>query len=217
MSESSPTRLVIFDCDGVLVDSETICNEVLAEVVTELGWPMTLEEALDRFKGLAIGDIWARVGEQRGSPISDEENVRFRTRQLAALRARVRAVPGIVELLDSLAVPCCVASNGPPEKMEATLGATGLLPRFAGRMFSVTEVARPKPHPDLFLHAAERMSEPPDTTLVVEDSPMGVRAALSAGMRVVGFAGTITADADVLRRAGARSVITDIRDVGRFL
>jgi HAD superfamily hydrolase (TIGR01509 family) len=213
----APTELVIFDCDGVLVDSEIVSNEVLAEVITEQGWSLTLQETLARFKGLAIDDIWQIVADRLGRPISEPANRDFRARQLVALSARVQAVPGARELLCSLSIPYCVASNGPPEKMQATLGGTGLLSLLEGRLFSRTEVARPKPYPDLFLHAASMMGVLPRTTLVVEDSPLGVHAALKAGMRVVGFAGTATADASALQQAGAEHVVLHIRDVARFL
>lgn len=211
------TRLVIFDCDGVLVDSEVISNEVLAEVVTELGWPQTLDDALRRFKGLAMPDIWQIVAAELGTLIPEAVDRDFRRRQLHALRTRVQPVPGIRELLADLPVPFCVASNGPPEKMEATLGSTGLLPWFEGRLFSRMEVSRPKPFPDLFLHAARCMNAPPTRTLVVEDSPLGVRAARTAGMRVLGFVGTVTADSAELLDAGAECVLEDVREVAHFL
>jgi HAD superfamily hydrolase (TIGR01509 family) len=217
LSVPRPTQLVIFDCDGVLVDSEVICNRVLAQVVSELGWPQTVEESLERFKGLAMSDIWDAVGRHVGRTVSEDVNRDFRVRQLAALRESVQAVEGAREAIESLQVAYCVASNGPPEKMEATLGTTGLMPLFEGRMFSRVDVARPKPHPDLFLHAARSMAVEPAATLVVEDSPLGIEAARSAGMRALGFAGTEAADATALSEAGAEDVIEELRHVRRFL
>jgi HAD superfamily hydrolase (TIGR01509 family) len=207
------TALVIFDCDGVLVDSEIVSNEILGQVIAELGWPMTLEETIARFKGRSMTEIWAEVSERVGIEITPEIDRRFRSRQLEALAARVDPIPGVRALLDSLSVPYCVASNGPHEKMRTTLGATGLLELFEGRMFSRTEVPRAKPHPDLFLHAADSMGASAAGCVVVEDSPLGIQAALRAGMRAVGFAGTATADAEALEKAGAERVVRTIGEV----
>lgn len=209
----SSAELVIFDCDGVLVDSEVVSNEVLADVVTELGWTMGLDEAIRLFKGRAMTDIWKDVEARLGIRITGAIDARFRARQLAALAERVGAVEGVREALDALPVPFCVASNGPYEKMRTTLGATGLLPRFEGRLFSRVDVERGKPHPDLFLHAARTLCVAPDRCVVVEDSPLGIEAARRAGMRAIGFAGTRTADASALGSAGAEAVILEMSEL----
>jgi HAD superfamily hydrolase (TIGR01509 family) len=206
-------QLVIFDCDGVLVDSEIVGNAVLAEVITEQGWTLSLQETLRRFKGRSMVEIWQEVGARVGRPITDAIDRDFRARQLRALGAQVKAVQGAEALLDALPVPCCVASNGPHEKMQTTLGATGLLSRFEGRRFSRVDVPRPKPHPDLFLHAAQRMGADAAACLVVEDSTLGIEAAHRAGMRAVGFAGTVTADASALHAAGAEQVLLELGEL----
>lgn len=204
------TALVIFDCDGVLVDSELAGNRVLRDVIAEQGWELTLQETLHRFKGRSMADVWHEVGEQVGREVSPAVYDDFRSRQFEVLRREVKCVPGIETLLQSLQAPYCVASNGPHAKMRATLGATGLLPHFEGRIFSRMDVARPKPHPDLFLHAASTLGASPACCVVVEDSPLGIEAARAAGMRAIGFAGTATADAPALEAAGAETVLREL-------
>jgi len=208
-----PTELVIFDCDGVLVDSEVPSNQVLRDVVAELGWPLTLGETMERFKGWALSDIWSEVEARLGVTVTPEVERSFRARQLELLAARVQPVDGVRETLQALSVPCCVASNGPHEKMHVTLGATGLLAHFEGRLFSRLDVSRGKPHPDLFLHAAHALGTLPERCLVVEDSPLGIEAAHRAGMSAVGFAGTSTADARALAEAGAGRVMRHMTEL----
>jgi HAD superfamily hydrolase (TIGR01509 family) len=207
------TELVIFDCDGVLVDSEVISNEVLGHVVTELGWPMTREQAIRRFRGRVMPEIWREVEAELGIAIGPAIDAEFRARQLAALARDVRPVEFVHELLAALTVPFCVASNGPHEKMRTTLGATGLLSSFEGRIFSRVDVPQGKPAPDLFLHAARSLGAEPARCLVLDDSDLGIEAALRAGMRPIGFAGTVTADARSLADAGAEAVVSDLRDL----
>ena len=172
-----PTELVIFDCDGVLVDSEIVSNQVLADVVTELGWTMALEETIRRFKGRAMTDIWTEIEGHLDITITRKIDDDFRTRQLRALALKVEPIEGVRETLDALRVPFCVASNGPHEKMRTTLGATGLLSAFEGRMFSRVDVERGKPYPDLFLHAARTLDAATEGCIVLEDSPLGIEAA----------------------------------------
>ncbi len=209
--------LIIFDCDGVLVDTGSVDTRVLSEIVTEAGWPMSPAEVNSRFKGMASVHIWEQVAAKLGQPLRPDMEERFRERQLLALEGEVQPVAGVGALLDALPIPYCVASNGPHRKMQATLGATALLDRFQGRVFSRTEVPRPKPAPDLFLHAARVMNAAPDACLVVEDSPLGIEAARLATMLPLGFAGTRTADADALAAAGAEGVIERIGDVLNWL
>jgi HAD superfamily hydrolase (TIGR01509 family) len=182
-----PLDLVIFDCDGVLVDSELIANRVFAALLGELGLPVTLEYLFENFVGRSMQHCWEQVGVMLGAPVSAQvrEDLQFRT--LAALRSEVKAVQGVEAVLDSLHLPYCVASSGTHEKMATTLGATGLLPRFQDRIFSATEVARGKPAPDIFLHAAARCGADPSACAVIEDSPAGVEAGVAAGMRVYGY------------------------------
>jgi HAD superfamily hydrolase (TIGR01509 family) len=198
---------VIFDCDGVLVDSEPLSNRALAETLTELGVPMTTEESIRRFMGRSWGTVEAYLAE-RGAGVPPDLEERYRARMFGAFASGLRPVAGIEAALDAVVaagVPTCVASSGDPEKIAYTLGLTGLLPRFEGRIFSTVEVARGKPAPDLFLHAAARMGWAPGATTVVEDSPAGVQAGRAAGMRVLAYAGGLTGEAE-LWAAGASGV-----------
>ena len=181
-------RSVIYDCDGVLVDSEPTSNRVLAAVLTEIGLPTTPEESMATFMGRAWASCLAIVEERLGAQPPPDLTERYRAARNEALRA-VRPVDGVVDALEAIALPDCVASSGDHGKMRVTLGATGLLERFEGRIFSALDVpgGRGKPAPDLFLHAAERMGFDPATTAVVEDSEPGVEAGLAAGMRVFGY------------------------------
>ncbi|MDP9383843.1 MAG: HAD family hydrolase [Actinomycetota bacterium] len=182
--------LVIFDCDGVLVDSEPIANRILAAHLTAIGVPTTLEESMDRYMGGSLAAVVADVERRLGRPAPDDLLPRYRADCYAAFESELEAVEGIEAALDALGdARTCVASSGEHERIRRTLGRTGLLHRFEGRIFSATDVARGKPAPDLFLHAAARMGADPARCAVVEDSPVGVAAALAAGMRVLGYAG----------------------------
>jgi HAD superfamily hydrolase (TIGR01509 family) len=180
-------ELVIFDCDGVLVDSELITNRVFAGLLGELGLPVTLEFVLEHFVGRSMQQCWEQVADMLGKEVPAHWQHEFQLRTTAALEAEVQAVHGIEAVLDSLEVPYCVASSGSHGKMATTLGATGLLPRFSGRIFSATDVARGKPAPDIFLHAAGRSGVQPHDCAVIEDSPAGVAAGVAAGMTVFGY------------------------------
>lgn len=186
-----PLELVIFDCDGVLVDSEKIAVRVQVQVGAELGWPLTADEVVEKFVGrsnVSIGElIDARLPGR-----SAAWQQRFEQLHRDAVETELVAVDGIHEALAALTLPTCVASSGSHEKMRHTLGHTGLHAHFEGRIFSATEVARGKPAPDLFLHAARQMGVEPSACVVVEDSKYGVRAARSAGMRSLGYAGGLT-------------------------
>jgi HAD superfamily hydrolase (TIGR01509 family) len=181
-------QLVIFDCDGVLVDSERITNRVFAEMLGELGLAITLEDMFERFVGHSMAQCLELITAMLGRPPPDDFVPSYRVRSSLALEALVKPVPGIEDALAQIAIPWCVASNGPHEKMRLTLGRTGLLPRFEGKLFSGSEVAHPKPAPDLFLHAAQRCRVAPADCVVVEDTPTGVAAAVAAGMAVLGYA-----------------------------
>lgn len=188
-----PIELVIFDCDGVLVDSERVAVRVDAVVLAKLGWKLTKSEIVDRFMGRTTESMRKEIEThlRRSLPHGWEEEVEARYRE--ALLAELTPVDGIVEALDAIAgLPACIASSGSHDKMRLTLGLTGLFSRFEGRIFSATEVERGKPAPDLFLHAAERMGVAPDRCVVVEDSQYGVQAARAAGMRAFGYAGGLT-------------------------
>jgi HAD superfamily hydrolase (TIGR01509 family) len=202
-------RLVIFDCDGVLVDSEPAAHREFVAALAELGLEPRSDDA-DAFVGLSMTRSVEIIEERLGGAVPDDFVARLKERTFRAFRAGLRPVPGVREALDRIPWPYCVASSGEHEKMRLTLGLTGLLPRFEGRMFSATEVKRGKPHPDLFLHAARTLGAAPRDCTVVEDSVPGVRGAVAAGMRVLGY--SARTDAGRLTAAGA----TPFADMARL-
>jgi HAD superfamily hydrolase (TIGR01509 family) len=199
-----PSFAVVFDCDGVLVDSERIAAPILAEQLTELGLPTTAEDVDRDFKGRSwehgLDVIRARRDGAEPWPKLRE---RYRAALFAAFDARLRPIAGVTEALDALdtaGVPYCVASSGDHERIRRGLRAAGLLARFGDdAIFSVEDVQHGKPAPDLFLHAVAAMGFDPASTVVVEDSTAGVQAGVAAGMRVLGYAPT---DADVCALSG---------------
>ncbi|WIM99896.1 HAD family hydrolase [Actinoplanes oblitus] len=207
--------LVIFDCDGVLVDSERIAVRVNVAIAAQLGWPLTEAEVIDRFIGRSHASIAEIFAAELGPEAAATWTDRFEAELHQAVDAELVAVDGIVEALSGITVPTCVASSGTPEKLRHTLGRTGLYPRFAGRVFSATEVPRGKPAPDLFLHAAATMGVPPRACVVVEDSQYGVQAARAAGMRCLAYAGGLT-PIDRLEGPGT-IVFDDMRDLPALL
>jgi HAD superfamily hydrolase (TIGR01509 family) len=209
------TRLVIFDCDGVLVDSEPIAVRIDVEMLAEVGLTMSEEEVIERFVGrspeVILAETEARLG--RAVPEGWFDRGEARLRELYA--TELKPVPGIAEALEAIADPVCVASSSAPDNVRYKLELTGLYERFAGRIFSAAEVANGKPAPDLFLHAASRMGASPSECVVIEDSRYGVEAARAAGMDVFGFAGGLTA-AQVLE--GPRTVVfEDMRALPQLL
>jgi HAD superfamily hydrolase (TIGR01509 family) len=203
---SAASTLVLFDCDGVLVDSERLVIDIDVAAVTAAGWPMTREQAIEAFVGRSNADVVAMIEAQLGHPLPPDWDAAWEADYRRVFDELLEPVPGVraaVEQVVARGRRTCVASSGSHDKMRRTLARTGLAELFEGRIFSATEVERGKPAPDLFLHAASRMQVDPGRCVVVEDSRYGVAAARSAGMRVVGFAGGITpehhlADADVV-------------------
>jgi HAD superfamily hydrolase (TIGR01509 family) len=193
--------LVIFDCDGVLVDSERITNTVFAAMLNELGLAVTLQDMFRDFVGRSMAQCVEMIEARLGRPVPDAWLDEYRTRTVAALARDLKPVSGIEAALDAIDIPCCVASSGDHDKMRATLGLIGLLPRFDGRLYSVTQVERGKPHPDVFLFAASRMGAAPDRCAVVEDTFIGARAGVAAGMTVFGYAAL--SDPEALSAEGA--------------
>ena len=186
----SNIELIIFDCDGVLVDSERIANEVFAEILNrECGLSLTLADMLETFVGHSSQQCMEILREMLGKepPVGIEGL--YKSEINLALSTHVTAIEGIYHALESLSVPYCVASSGSHEKMKTTLGRTDLMKYFRGRLFSTSDVERGKPFPDVYLHAANAMGvSDPRKCLVVEDSPLGVKGAVSAGMTVFGYA-----------------------------
>ncbi|MEU4728370.1 HAD family hydrolase [Streptomyces sp. NPDC023588] len=187
-----PIELVIFDCDGVLVDSEPLATRVQVALGAELGWPLTEDEVIHRFIGRSNASVAEQVAARLGDETAAVWRERFEQLHREAVDAGLSAVEGLPEALDAITLPTCVASSGSHEKMRHTLGRTGLYEHFAGRIYSATEVTRGKPAPDLFLHAARQMGVDPARCVVVEDSRPGVQAARAAGMRAFGYAGGLT-------------------------
>ncbi|MDJ0975075.1 MAG: HAD-IA family hydrolase [Planctomycetota bacterium] len=180
--------LVIFDCDGVLVDSEPITTRLLIDHARRLGLELDVEDALLRWKGGRLADVVAEIEERLGRSVPETFALDFRAELVVRMAEEVQAVPGILDVLDQLTYPACVASNGPRAKMNASLGATGMLERFEGRIFSAYEVGTFKPEPGLFLHAAEALGALPSRCVVIEDSVGGVTAGIAAGMAVYAYA-----------------------------
>jgi HAD superfamily hydrolase (TIGR01509 family) len=182
--------LVIFDNDGVLVDSERLANGILAELLTEAGLPYTLDEAVRDFMGGSMVLMRRLAEDKLGSPLPADLEDRYHQRLFDGF-AQLQPVPGVAAVLDHLdaaGTTYCLASSGTHRRIRAALTAVGFWDRFEGRIFSSEDVHHGKPAPDLFLHAAATMGVKPVECVVVEDSPLGVAAANAAGMKVFGFA-----------------------------
>ncbi len=192
--------LVIFDCDGVLVDSERLVVRVEAEIVTGLGWSLTESDIVERFVGRSAAYMHREIERHLGRSIDWDSEFEARYREV--FEADLEPVPGIIDALREITLPTCVASSGSHDRIRFTLGKTGLLERFRGRIFSVDDVGIGKPAPDIFLHAAKKMGASPARCAVVEDSASGVNAGLAAGMTVFAYCGGVTS-ADSLSIGGS--------------
>lgn len=208
-------ELVIFDCDGVLVDSELITNRIFTQMLNEIGISLTLEQVLERFVGRSMPYCWEVISGILGYELPQNFIDDYKLRTAVVLRNELRSVPGVEAVIAGLPCPYCVASSGTHEKMRLTLGTTGLLPKFLDRIFSVTEVARSKPFPDVYLYAAKQMGFSPSSCAVIEDSPTGVRAGVAAGMTVFGYC-AVTPEA-LLRDAGASRTFSHMRELPALL
>jgi HAD superfamily hydrolase (TIGR01509 family) len=212
--------LIVFDCDGVLVDSELLAAAVLARELTALGFRMTTRGCIERYSGIAMGEVMRRIEAEWGQTLPPDFGENIRARDVEAFRTELQPVSGARAMLGSLAHRRCVASSGRLAKMRLTLSLTGLLEFFEPHVFSAEMVDRGKPAPDLFLHAADRMGVLPSRCVVVEDSLAGVRAAVAAGMRVLGFVGGSHCTKDhgrSLQDAGAETVFNRLADLPRLL
>lgn len=182
-------RLIIFDCDGVLVDSEPLAIRALIAAVAKQGLTIDPDAAYRDYLGRSLASISASLEESHGVPLGAHALEAMRGELYALFRNELRATPGTSEMLECLEVPFCVASSSQPERIRLSLELTGLLSHFEPNVFSATMVENGKPAPDLFLHAAAAMNTEPTHCLVVEDSPAGITAARAAGMRVFGYLG----------------------------
>jgi HAD superfamily hydrolase (TIGR01509 family) len=207
-SRRDPLELLIFDCDGVLIDSEPLCDRVVAEELTALGWTMTPVESGRLFLGLSFHDMCPMIEARVGRPLPPDWVASLVQNLTAVLATEVQAMPdarAVLEATSALGLPWRIASNSSHQEMEAKFTRTGLKDLVAGRLHSSDDViavgGRGKPAPDLFLAAAACAGVPPASCLVVEDSTHGVRAALAAGMQCLGYAAHD--DGARLRDAGA--------------
>lgn len=209
--------LVVFDNDGVLVDSEPISNRLLAAYLTELGHPTSYEDSIRDYMGSAMHRIHDLVLERTGQRLPADFDDVFHARVFAAFERELRPVAGVTDVLEKLAadgMPYCVASSGSHERIRVGHRTTGLDRWFEdARIFSAQDVGKGKPAPDLFLYAAERMGVAPERCVVVEDSPLGVRAAVAAGMDVYGF----TAMTPAAKLAGATGLFAGMGELGDLL
>jgi HAD superfamily hydrolase (TIGR01509 family) len=187
-NELPTTDLIIFDCDGVLIDSEIVVCRIAAEELTRLGYPITTEGVIERFAGRPDREMRAEIESDWGKPLPPDYTSRINQLVEEAYRHELRAIAGITDALDAIDVPVCVASSSFPEKLRMGLEVAGLYDRFTPNVISATLVAHGKPEPDVFLFAAGWMRVPPRSCVVIEDSTAGVRAGRRAGMRVFGFA-----------------------------
>ena len=209
-------ELIIFDCDGVLVDSEPIINRAHAQVLTACGYSITEEALIERFCGMSDAEMLDIIEREWGRALPASYAARVGEMIESGFRQSLAPIDGVAELLDGLRLPRCVASSSLPEQIHHKLELTGLVMCFGNKLFSATMVARGKPAPDLFLYAAEQLRAAPTRCLVIEDSPAGIDAAIAAGMTAIGFSGGSHCGpehAARLQARGAKLVIANMREL----
>jgi len=207
---------LIYDCDGVLVDSEVLAGAALAELMTSLGHPMTGPQCTRIFGGLNVTDVLAKAAQILGRPVPPDHGEEAGQRLLARFRRELQPVNGVAAAIASLPHRRCVCSSSAPERLWLALEVTGLAQLFGERVFSATQVQHGKPAPDLFLFAARSLGEAPSDAIVIEDSPLGIAAARAAGMRSIGFVGASHVSPDLAQRlavAGADLIIDTMVDL----
>ena len=211
-----PIDLVIFDCDGVLVDSEVISCRAHAKVLTRHGYPITEAQVLKRFLGVSDREARQIVETEIGRELPEDIEAQIKQETLRSYDGDLKAIAHVGDAIAAISLPKCVASSGTPEKIRRGLCCAGLYEQFAPHIFSAADVKRGKPAPDLFLFAAERMGAKPECCVVVEDSVPGVTGARAAGMTVLGFHGGShcgAGHAETLRNAGAHETFGDMRQL----
>lgn len=214
-------KAILWDCDGVLIDSEVLACSVAADYLRELGYPITTEQFIERFMGNSrkqiLADILAETGNdytaafEKGGTVQSKREV---------FQAQLKATSGIVEVLQAIGLPMAVASGSDPDRLQFTLGLTSLLDYFNGHIYSAEGVAKGKPAPDIFLHAAEKLGVAPEDCLVVEDGIHGIHAAKAAGMDVIAYIGGSHMTGGLrekIKELNPMHVIEDIRDLVSFL
>ncbi|MVT53836.1 HAD-IA family hydrolase [Bradyrhizobium yuanmingense] len=208
-----PIDLIIFDCDGVLVDSEVISCRAHAEVLTKHGYPITSEQVFARFLGRSTKQANLEIETELGRKLPEAYHGDLQDELFRAFEADLEAIRGIHDVLDVVTQAVCVASSGSHPRMRVSLGSTGLYERLAPNIFSASQVTNGKPAPDLFLFAASQMGVPPERCVVIEDSLAGIAGARAAGMKVFGFYGGSHCGngyAETLRQAGADLIFADM-------
>lgn len=221
--ETMDVKLVIFDCDGVLVDSEMIASRELAAYLSDLGRPTQATECRQAFTGMSIQSVADKVHTEWGLTVPDDFIDRLRARDRIAFERELKAVAHVEDALAHLRranVPFCVASSGTPEKIRHSLALTGLLPKFNEHLFSATQVAHGKPAPDLFAFAAARMGVQAEHCLVIEDAAPGVQGGVAAGMDVFGFIGAshcTSQSGEALLASGACRIFDRMADLPALL
>ncbi|MES1149370.1 MAG: HAD family hydrolase [Bradyrhizobium guangdongense] len=211
-----PIDLIIFDCDGVLVDSEVISCRAHASVLTRHGYPITPEQVLTRFLGVSDREARRMVEDEIGRKLPDDLEAQIKSATLQFYAGELQPITHVAAAIAAIDLPKCVASSGTPEKIRHGLDCAGLYDQLAPHIFSATQVARGKPAPDLFLFAAEQMKTAPENCLVIEDSVPGVTGARAAGMAVLGFHGGShcpPGHGEKLRQAGAGLIFDDMRQL----
>ncbi|GJD19755.1 HAD family hydrolase [Rivularia sp. IAM M-261] len=208
-------ELVIFDCDGVLVDSETIINRIFAEMLTEVGFPITYTEVNQQLKGKSLKTCLEIIEQTYRKPMPKDFAERCKEREFAAFQQELQPVSGITEILEQITLPKCVASNSSHRHIQLVLNLTGLIHKFHEKLYSVNDVARPKPFPDIYLYAAQQMNTNPESCVVIEDSVSGVQAAYKAGMTVFGY--VHDSDGAALTAAGAKIIFNDMHKLPQLL
>jgi HAD superfamily hydrolase (TIGR01509 family) len=213
-------QLIIFDCDGVLIDSEVIANRVNVEVLAGLGVEFTLEDYMERFVGVSLRDEVLEIERLRKVKLPDDYEARLMNHKYKVFDQELRAIEGIAEFVKRLEMPKAVASGSSPERLEYTLKLTHLWELFAPHIYSTTLVPNSKPAPDIFLYVADKFGVSPKQCLVIEDSTLGVRAGISAGMTVLGFTGGShikNGHEEKLLELGAIKVFSKMQDVSDWL
>ncbi len=207
-------KCIIFDSDGVLVDSETLSAKVFQEMALELGFDLDFETAVDRFAGTSMKENMQFIGENIEESLPVDFEIEFRQRTYEAFKTDLKAVEGIRDLIDKLTIPFCVASSGPVEKIRLNLGLVSLLDRFENRIYSSYDIGSWKPEPGIFLHAAKEMGKAPEECVVIEDSSPGIRAAVAGGFKVYALAGEKNRSS--FEQEGA-IVFTDMKELKKLL
>ncbi len=214
-------ELIIFDCDGVLVNSEPIVNRIFAETLTEGGFTITYEEVTQQFIGKSLATCLEIIKKTYGRSVPAKLLERCKEREIVALQQELQATEGIAAVLEQITLPRCVASNSSPRHIQFVLQLTALLHQFDGKLYRSHHVERPKPFPDVYLYAASQMGKTPENCLVIEDSVTGVQAASTARMQVFGYASRSnqgnSSHHDALIAAGAKLVFEDMYQLPSLL